>query len=161
MNRAGNLLIATSDAQLLAWSAVLSDEEWRLIEAIVGGLAQLGHVAHFGIQPVGRPASWVQLLTYLSRQFGNFVVDALCQAPPPRGDPAPAYLMPVWAFDHEVDSTPASTARFFGMDLEVRAKPTKDEELGISLPNRAGLWLIGAQPIHAPHFFGKVRTTGH
>jgi len=155
------VLIATAHAELLAWTASLDKTEWERTDAVLAGLAQLGHVVRFSIGPTSGSIGHAELLSKLKRQFGDFVVDALCRAPPPRGDPAPAYLMPVWGFDHEVDSLPASTARFLGMDLEVCAKPTEDEELGVTLPNTAGSWLIGARPIHNPHFFGKVRTTGH
>jgi hypothetical protein len=55
--------------------------------------------------------------------------------------------MPVWAFDHERDGRPASTARFCGLDLELTASPSSDEETGVPLPGRTGLWVVEARPV--------------
>lgn len=117
------------------------------LEHLLAGLAALGHVAAFSIGPTGATGSGEELIACLRQKCGSVAVDAILAAKRPRPEPPPAFLAAVWPFDHKLGGMPASTARFCGLDLELIAMPSLDEELGIVLPGHEGLWLVHARPL--------------
>lgn len=133
-------------ANILLYEVDLNDAETMRLEGLLRGLAEIGHVASFAID---RPRSRMNEATVLDafRARWDSVVDAVLGAGQAHHNPLPAYLLPVWSFDHEWEGCPASTARFLHLDLEVIATPTADEELGVCLPGRAGHWVVHARPI--------------
>ena len=136
-------------AQLLVSETELTGTQARELDILLRGLASLGWVACYSIQQAGPPPGRDGMIEVLREHIGAIVVDAAVAARPSTAEPRPAFLMPVWSFDHEVAGMPASTARFLSLDLEVLATPSGDEETGIGLPGREGLWLVHARPFAA------------
>ncbi len=126
-----------------AWHVTMAMDQVERLTQTLGHMADLGTVASFAIVP-DAPLSPVGLLDQLRRRCGGLLVDA-CLDPvvPPRWL-QPAFLMPVWPFDHEIDGRPASTGQLLGLDLELIATRSPDEERGAILPGRIGRWLIEA-----------------
>lgn len=133
-------------ANILLYEVDHNEAEVKRLEGLLRGLAALGHVASFAIDRPRSPMNGAIVVDALRARW-DFVVDAVLAAGQAHHDPLPAYLMPVWPFDHEREGQPASTARFLHLDLEVIATPTADEELGICLPGRTGRWLVHARPL--------------
>ena len=133
-------------ANILLYEVDLTEAEVKRLEGLLGGFAKLGHVASFTID---QPRSRLNEATVLDafRARWDFVVDAVLAEGQSHRNPIPAYLMPVWPFDHEREGRPASTARFLDLDLEVIATPTADEERGVLLPGRTGQWVVHARPL--------------
>ena len=132
-------------ADVAVWRVEMDDEQRRRLTAVLTTLITIGHVAAFAIDEE-RHCSWLQLVDGIAGRVGEFVIDA-CTASSPPEMPMPAFVMPIWPFDHEIGEAPAATAQFLGLDLEVTAIPSSDEELGVSLPGRGGRWLIHARPM--------------
>lgn len=132
-------------ADLVVWRVGLDDDQRRRLEGALLGLLELGSVAAFVVE-VDRSCGWDDLISVLGGRVGQYAVDACLASPPPRS-PRPAFMVPVWPFDHEIGGAPASTAQFLGLDLELIAAPSPDEELGAYLPARDGRWLIHARPL--------------
>lgn len=132
--------------EIVSWRTLLTIAQANRLDHALSHLLNLGHVAGFGIQ-VAQEMPWPQLLEQLRSRCGSMVVGA-CVDPPvePRAI-APAFLMPVWAFDHETNGAPSATGQLLGLDLELIATPSRDEEMGAHLPGRNGLWLIHARPL--------------
>ncbi len=128
------------------WLANLTALQVEQVERMLESLRQLGHVATYAAGPL-RELGWVDPIERLRFRCGSLAVDACLNASADRDQAPPGYLMPVWPFDHEIDGSPASTAQFIGLDLTVTASPSFDEEIGVALPGRAGLWLIHARPM--------------
>lgn len=136
----------SAGANIALYEAHLTSTEASRLEGLLRGLAQLGHVASFSIARPHSTMNEAAILDALRRRW-DFVVDAVLAAGSRPHDSLAAYLMPVWPFDHERGGWPASTARFLHLDLQVCAKPTADEELGVCLPGWSGHWLVHASPI--------------
>lgn len=133
-------------ANIVLHEAELTQADAEQLEGLLKGLAALGHVASFAVERPRSVLDEAALLAALRKRW-SFVVDAILTAKQARHDPPPAYLIPVWPFDHEREGQPASTARFLHFDLEVIAIQTADEERGVRLPGRSGHWLIRARPL--------------
>jgi hypothetical protein len=136
----------TRSAKVVTWRAPLSNEQVQLLERCLANLLDLGHVAAFDIG-ADHQAGWTELIKELRSRCGELAVEACLSATVCREQVRPAFLMPVWAFDHEIDGAPASTAQFLGLDLEMIATPSPYEELGVHLPGHAGRWQIHARPM--------------
>lgn len=134
-----------SGADVAVWRVRMEEEQHKRLTAVLTTLLALGHVATFVIDEE-RHCGWQQLVNGIADRIGGHVLDACMESSPPRL-PMPAFVMPVWPFDHEIGATPASTAQFLGLDLELTATPSSDEELGAFLPGRSGRWLIHARPL--------------
>lgn len=132
---------------VVAHEAGLCAADAERLKHLVAGLAALGHVASYSISSAGTTASGADLVDVLRRRLGSLAVDAVLAAGPALPEPSPGFLAPVWPFDHELGGMPASTARFCGLDLELIATPSPDEELGARLPGREGRWLVHARPL--------------
>lgn len=133
-------------AEILTFLMHVRREEREEIDQILHNLADLGHVATFNItDSVLRTRS--ELQQALRSRFGDVVVTACSKPGAWRAEVRPAFLMPVWAFDHVLDGQLASTGRFLGLDLELVALSTSSEEAGVTLPGQEGRWLIYARPL--------------
>lgn len=132
--------------EVLAWTAVACGEERELIRCTLSNLLDLGHVASFSIRS-GVSATVNDIVDELRSRIGCQTVDACSASPVPCNDAPPAFLVSVWPFDHLVGDAPAATARLLGLDLELIATPSSDDELGAHLPGRDGLWLVHASPM--------------
>ncbi len=141
------VVAAAHTATIHAWQLQATREEREAIEGVLSNLIWLGHLAAFRVHPGGDAATPQTLIEELRLLFGASTVDACFATPPNRIAPSPAFLMPVWAFDHAADGAPASTGRLLGADLELIATPSHDEEQGAHLPGRIGRWLIHARPM--------------
>lgn len=133
-------------ANLVLYEAELTPAQSSRLRHLLQGLADLGHLAAFAMQERGPVMDETALHASLRGRW-DFVVDAVLAPEQARHDPPPAYLIPVWPFDHEREGKPASTARFLHLNLEVIATRTHDEEQGVLLPGRVGHWLVQARPI--------------
>lgn len=132
--------------EVAAWRSALERDEVERLTQTLGHMAELGAIASFAIVS-DASASFTDVVDQLRHLCGALMVDACLTALSPPRWTRPAFLMPVWAFDHESDGKPASTGHLLGLDLEVTATPSCDEEWGAVLPGRAGRWLIEARPI--------------
>lgn len=134
--------------ELISFRVSASRAQQARLQQALSHLLNLGHVAAFSIRPA-EDAAWHTLLEQLCARCGSFVVGACIDPPAPPIAITPSFLMPVWAFDHEVGGLPASTGQLLGLDLELIATPSGDEEHGAHLPGRNGRWLIHARPLRA------------
>ncbi len=133
-------------AEVQAWRLTITRKEREHINCTLLNLRNLGHVASFSIQDIG--GGTVQdFAAELRSLIGSLPVDVSCDARKVTVSPAPAFLMPVWRFDHAVRGLPASTGCLLGLDLELIATPSFDEEFGAHLPGHSGRWLIRARPM--------------
>ena len=133
-------------AEVQAWEVAMTREEGEDVERTLRNLFDLGHVVGFSVRPM-KEASFESLIADLGARLGALTVGACLGPGVPPLNLEPSFLMPVWAFDHVVGCAPASTARFLGLDLELIATLSPDEELGAYLPGRTGRWLIHARPL--------------
>lgn len=124
-------------------TAAERDQLVRLLEH----LRSLGRVACYSIKPAPPVITSAGVIEALCARVGRRVVEALDAVAEATIEPEPAYVLPVFPFDHEIDGMPASTARFGCLDLEVIATPSSDEETGVELRGRDGLWLVLARPL--------------
>ncbi len=129
--------------EVTAWRVTMVMDQVERLTQTLGHMADLGTIASFAIVP-DAPLSPVGLLDQLRRRCGSQLVDACLDSVVPPRWLQPAFLMPVWPFDHEIDCRPASTGQLLGLDLELVAIPSPDEERGATLPGRIGRWLIEA-----------------
>jgi hypothetical protein len=137
----------SSGADVATWRVSMTREHVEQLRRTLASLVELGHVAAFRIgseRPIGR----CELLRQLGERCGRAIVAAAESSGPEHDKRAePAFLMPVYAFDHELAGSPAATAHLLGLDLELIATPSPDEEVGAYLPGRPGRWLIWARPM--------------
>jgi hypothetical protein len=133
-------------AEVLAWKAAVTGEERELIRCTLRNLFDLGHVASFSVRSGGSVAA-DNIVDELRSRIGGLTVDACSVAPVSRHHILPAFLMPVWPFDHKVEGALVATGRLLGLDLDLVATSSPDEETGAHLPGRAGRWLIHARPM--------------
>ncbi len=134
-------------ATVQAWRLNMSREEGERIEHTLCNLLGLGHVAGFSIRRISGD-TMEDFVHQLRLRVGSVVLDACHEALEASIGPPPAFLMPVWGFDHAIGGLPAATGRLLGLDLRLIATPSPDEELGAHLPGgREGLWLIHAGPM--------------
>jgi hypothetical protein len=124
-----------------SWAVSLNPEEMQQVELLLGWLFKLGHLAAYAI-PSGSSAHTMEsFLDAFRARLGAIVVEATLGCALLAPEPAPAYLVPVWPFDHERYGAPASTARFLGVDVPVAARRPAEEEDGFEIEEREGLWL--------------------
>lgn len=133
-------------AEVQAWRLTMSREEGEHIERTLCNLLDLGHVAGFSVRDIER-GTVAELVEQLRLRVGGVVLDACHDALEAPISPSPAFLMPVWSFDHAIGGSPAATGRLLGFDVELIATPSSDEERGAHLPGHSGLWLIHAGPL--------------
>jgi hypothetical protein len=55
-------------------------------------------------------------------------------------------LIPVWGFEDDDAGYPTATARVLGLDVELSALPSGDDEVGFTIPGRESLFLPLIQP---------------
>jgi hypothetical protein len=133
-------------AEVQAWQLTVSREEREGIEGTLRNLLDAGHVAAFSVRPVGG-ATVEEFVDHLRSRIGSVVVDACRDATEGPVDRAPAFLMPVWGFDQAIGGLPVATGRLLGLDLDLIATPSPDQEQGAHLPGHDGRWLIHAGPM--------------
>lgn len=131
------------NGEVMAWRVMMAMDQVERLRRTLGHMAQLGALASFAIVP-NAPSSPADVLDQLRDRCGSLLVDACRDAMVPPRWSQPAFLMAVWAFDHEIDGRPASTGQLLGVDLELVAIPSPDEDSGAILPGRDGRWLIEA-----------------
>lgn len=139
-------VVLAHTAEVQTWHLTISKEEREDIKRTLRNLLDLGHVAGFSVDP-SRDASVQDFVDDLRSRIGSLSVDACREAQEAPMDVPPASLMLVWGFDHAIEGAPASTGRLLGLELELIATPSADEELGAHLPGRVGRWLIHARPL--------------
>lgn len=143
------IVVAYAHAQLTAYLVRGSTGEWARLQALLEHLRALGRVAWYTSQ---LPPAWSVMdrtVDAIAGAVGRFTVDAALASPPTTPGPAPAWLLPLWAFDHQIAGRPASTADFVGLPLKVVATPADDDEDGAYLPGWPGRWWITATTMGA------------
>lgn len=133
-------------AEVRGWRVMATREDGEHIKRTLRNLVHLGHVASFSVRS-GGGGSFEDLVGELRSRVGDLQVDICLAAGEPSIDPPPSFLMPIWAFDHVIEGAPASTGRLLGLNLELIATPSFDEEFGAHLPGHSGRWLIRARPM--------------
>lgn len=133
-------------AEVHAWRLNMSREEGERIERTLCDLLDLGHVAGFSIRHISDD-TMADVIQQLRMRIGDVALHACHEDLEEPIRPTPAFLMPVWGFDHVIGDLPAATGRLLGLELELIATPSPDEELGAYLPGRPGRWLIHAHPL--------------
>ena len=98
-----------------AWTAFMTSEELNRVHAMLQWLCKLGHLASFSCGP----ANSHDILADVRARLGDLITDAVWGCPAGEPEPAPSYLVPVWAFDTEEEGYPASTCRFLGVDAQL------------------------------------------
>lgn len=142
-----NVVVAfAADAQLSAWQAYLTPAERNRLTSTLETLRGLGHIAAFRLEPATNAVRAGEVLDRLHHRLGSFVVDAATRSGCLDVLPAPAYLMPVWPFDHAIGGMPASTGRFLALELELVATPA-DDEIGTHIAGLDGSWFVHARPL--------------
>lgn len=110
-------------------------------------LSKQGDLAAFTLSTTPARITQTGALGAIRQRLGSLTVDACLASGPRPNAPSPAFLMPVWAFDHLLGDLPASTANFLGLDLEVVAPPSEDPEVGAAIPGLPGLRLLHIRPV--------------
>jgi hypothetical protein len=137
----------TNGADLLALIALLTPSEVNQLDGVLQTLVSFGVVAAFSVATSKPARPMLDTIDTLRARCGPLTVDAALRAGKPRFEPAATYLLPAWPFDHDRGGWPASTAKFLSLDLELLAFPSPDEEVGITIPGRAGQWLVRARAL--------------
>jgi hypothetical protein len=137
---------ASYGADILTYQADLTRSDAERLEGLLRGLADLGHVVSYTMAPATAAIMGAAAFDALRRRWG-FVVDAVLPSQQAEQNLRPAYLMPVWPFDHERGGRPAAVARFLHLNLQLTASLTSDEEQGVMLPGRSGFWVVKAKPL--------------
>lgn len=151
MNRAvarRTVAIAFSNgADLISSNVVLSGDEEDRLNQFLSWFQELGHIAAYSIAVEVRH-SWAGILGMLRARLGSLAAAATRGLRLSESSiTAPTYLMRVGPFDHELEGAPTAVAHLLGLDLELIATRSSDEEYGAHLPGRDGLWLIHARPM--------------
>ena len=148
MSEAHYLVAVTfaSPAKTRCWLVTLSELHRAELERALGWFAKLGHSATYSVAIAEKVSGWGELRLLLREEAGSIVWDAVEGCPLTQPEELPFMLVPVWPFDDERDGFPVSSARFQGVDIEVSAVPSFDEEQGFSIPGRPGLWLPFIMP---------------
>lgn len=142
--------VAYSDAHVTAYPVDADAAGRGRLEHLLSELRGLGRVAAYGFQ-LSLPWLTVESATdAIAGVVGRMTVEAAAASPPRTPEPRPAWLMPVWPFDHLRNGMPATTADFLGATLELSAAPCRDEEGGVQLPAHRGRWYISARTIGSP-----------
>lgn len=146
-------------ADIVVSEADFSQEDVEELDGLCRWLIRQGHLAAFGIVPAPVATDPSGPMGAIAGRVGALTVDANLAAGPPPAEPLPAFLAPVWEFDHQLDGQPASTAQFLGLDLEVVAPPSPDEEVGASVPGLPSLRLVYARPLCSAAFAHQAPPT--
>lgn len=138
--------VAFCNGEVANFGLAGSPAERERVCALLNGLSHLGRVAAWRVGPMPEALAADHVVDALAGRVGRLAVGAVLAAPQTSPEPQPAWLMPISAFDNVAGQAPAATARLFGLDLEVVAVRSKDEELGLKLPGHDGLWVLRALP---------------
>lgn len=141
--------VAYADARVISYPVIANTGERKRLEHLLAQLRSIGRVATYGCQ---LPPPWMpveRVVDAIAGAVGRMTVEVAEASPSSSRDPMPAWLMPVWPFDHERGGLPASTGDLLGATLELRASPCGDEEGGVPLPGYPGRWYISASTLGA------------
>lgn len=133
-------------ADVAIWRLSLMPEEAGQLSRALSMLKDLGHVAAYAIES-DRDCDRSTLIGDIQSRCGSSVVAACLKTDVYQEQVGPAFLMPVWAFDHRQNGDLASTAQLLGTDLEMTATPSANEEVGACLPGHPGRWFLHARPL--------------
>lgn len=146
-------------ADILVLDADLNAEDVQQLDGLARWMIRQGHIATFTVTPAPPCVDRDGTMGAIRRRLGDLIVDANLAAGPPSPEPLPAFLAAVWDFDHQLDGVPASTAQFLGLDLEVTAPASPDEEHGAAITGLPGLRHIYARPFCSGDFVCKAPPT--
>lgn len=146
-------------ADILVLDADLTADDFQQINGLARWLVRQGHIATFAVTPAPSRVDCGGALGAIRARLGDLVVDADLAAGPPSDEPAPAFLAAIWDFDHRVSGVPASTGQFLGLDLEIIAPASLDEEQGAAIPGLLGLRHVYARPLCSDDFVRKAPPT--
>ncbi|WP_374470245.1 hypothetical protein [Phenylobacterium sp.] len=146
-------------ADILVLDADLTPADVEQFVWLARWLVRQGHLATFAVTGAPDRTDAVGAMGAIRARLGDLLVDANVAAGPPSDEPDPAFLAAVWDFDQVLDGVPASTAQFLGLDLEVIAPVSPDEEVGASVPGIPGLRRVYARPFCSGDFAHEAPPT--
>lgn len=146
-------------ADILVLNADLTADDVQQLDGLARWLVRQGHLATFAVTPAPPSVDLDGAMGTIRGRLGDLIVDADLAAGPPSDEPAPAFLAAIWDFDHHVGGVPASTGQFLGLDLEIIAPLSLDEEQGASIPGLSGLRHVYARPFCSDDFVRKASPT--
>lgn len=146
-------------ADILVLDADLAAEDVQQLDGLARWLVRQGHLATFAVTPAPSGVDLAGTLGTIRGRLGDLIVDADLAAGPPSDEPTPAFLAAIWDFDHQVGGVPTSTGQFLGLDLEVIAPLSLDEEQGAAIPGLLGLRHVYARPFCSDDFVRKASPT--
>ncbi len=115
--------------------------EERRLRSLLAALHDYGQVLRASFEPALPDYGFAEAVDYLRDSVGAHIVEAALAAGGrslPGGEPAPAAVMPVWAFEPEGGSkdAPLSSARLWNTDLLVEALRVEDDDHPEPVPPR-------------------------
>lgn len=142
---------ALSDgARVRARQYRLTDAELHALNHAFIGLVDLGHVAAYAITRPYATGTVEDAVADLRQAVGAVAADAVLAAGErahPADLPHPEGLVALWDFDDQPDGVPRAAGSYCGLGLLFTAAPSDDEEVGVSLPGRDGLWVLTAATV--------------
>lgn len=136
-------------ASILVREADLTPAEQAEITDLLVHLVRQGVVACFTLGPPAEGNRGRQnVLDALRPHVGHDVMESTLAAGPPPGESPPAFLCSVWPFTPGAHGLVA-TGLFLGLDLDLYAYPSDDEETGFRLPLFDQSFLLHAAPVSA------------
>jgi hypothetical protein len=118
----------------------LTADEERRLRNVLAALRDYGIILDANLEPVQPGYSFSDLADHLRASIGAPIADnalASAERSVPNLDPAPAAVMPVWAFEPEGPAADVlfSSARLWGSDLFVEALRVEDDDNPTPIPS--------------------------
>jgi len=127
------------DATTFGRTVHMTAREERQLRRLLASLRNYGLVLRASFEPARRGYGFGDVVDHLRASVGAHIVEAaLAGASPGVGSgPAPAAIMPVWAFEPEGGSEDAllSSARLWNTDLLVEAPRVEDDDDPAPVPS--------------------------
>ncbi len=136
-------------ATVLALDADLTPADEGELAGLLDHLTRQGVVACFSIAPAGGRLGRMGVLDALRPHVGRDALEATLAAGAPPSEPRPAFLCSVWPFEPGAHGLIAA-GQFLGLDLELFASPSTDEEAGFRLPTFENAFALYTAPLARP-----------
>jgi hypothetical protein len=145
------------DATTFGRTIYMTAHEERRLRGLLTALCDAGLILRASFAPALPDYGYPEAVEQLGGSIGAHVVDALVGGDrvEPDREPAPAAVMPVWAFEPEgpTDDVLLSSARLWGSDLFVEALRVQDDDAPVPVPSvrdRFRRWVDAAGSDRSP-----------
>jgi hypothetical protein len=120
----------TFDASTFGRTVVMSTSEERRLRTALLALQNVGCILSPSIEPVAPGCGFLDVIDHLRVAVGSQIVDLALATDSPSEKPAPAVLVPVWAFEPEggSDDVLLSSGTIWGADLLFEALRVADDD---------------------------------